>query len=134
MKRIVVLISNAGTGSNLQAIIDAVKSGALKVKIQLVVSSSPNAYGLIRAKKNKIPTFILKKKDSGANILLKYNPDFIVLAGWIRVIPKTLIEKFHNRILNIHPGLIPDSKKKVVENPDGTRALWNKGKMTDDAI
>src|SRR3990167_6499333 len=134
MKRIVVLISNAGTGSNLQAIIDAVKSGALKVKIQLVVSSSPNAYGLIRAKKNKIPTFVLKKKDNGEKILLKYNPDYIILAVWIRIVPSSIIDAFPNRIINIHPALIPDSEKAIVKKPDGTHALWNKGKMTDDAI
>jgi len=134
MKRIVVLISNAGTGSNLQAIIDAIKSGVLKAKIQLVVSGSPNAHGLIRAKNNKIPNLVLKKKDNGEKILLKYNPDLIVLAGWMRVVPSSIIDAFPNRIINIHPGLIPDSEKAVVRNPDGTHALWNKGKMTDDAI
>lgn len=134
MKKLAVLISNAGTGTNLQAIIDAIKKRDLHAEIQIVISGSPDAYGLVRAKKNHIPTLILKPNDKGDTVLKNMNPDFIVLAGWKRIISDHLIEDFPNRILNIHPGLIPDSLDGTVKNPDGTASLWNKGKMTDVAI
>ena len=64
MKRLAVLISNAGTGTNLQAIIDAIKNNQLNAKISIVVSSDKDAFGLVRAKKNKIPTEICLKKEN----------------------------------------------------------------------
>ncbi|OGK36162.1 hypothetical protein A3F59_06195, partial [Candidatus Roizmanbacteria bacterium RIFCSPHIGHO2_12_FULL_38_13] len=134
MIRLVILISNAGTGSNLQAIIDAIKNKKLKAIISVVVSSSKKAQGLKRAKKNNIPALVLKKGDSVEKILEKYATDYIVLAGWIRVISKSIIDKFKNRIINIHPGLIPDRINETVKTPDGTKALWNRGKMTVNAV
>lgn len=134
MKKIAVLISNAGTGTNLQAIMDAIKTGQLNAQIKMVISGSPKAYGLIRAKKNNIPICILKPNNKGEEILKKVNPDYIILTGWKRIIPESVINQFPNRILNIHPGLIPDALDREVKNPDGTGGLWNKGKMTDVAI
>lgn len=135
MKKLAVLISNAGTGSNLQAIIDAIKTGKLKAKIAVVVSSSKDAFGLERAKKYHIPTIIVNKKDNLENILVKtYQADFVVLAGWKMIIPQSMITTFHHKILNIHPGLIPDIMDGVIYNPDNTKGLWNRGKLTDSAI
>jgi len=134
MKKIAVLISNAGTGTNLQAIMDAIKTGQLNAQIKMVISGSPKAYGLIRAKKNNIPICILKPNNKGEEILKKVNPDYIILTGWKRIIPESVINQFPNRILNIHPGLIPDALDREVKNPDGTGGLWNKGKMTDRAM
>lgn len=134
MKKLAVLISDAGTGTNLQAIINAVKNNKLKAEIVSVISSSEKAYGLQRAKKNNIPTIVINKKDSLKKILEDFRIDLIVLAGWKLIIPKTLIEAFENKILNLHPGLIPDTLVGTVKNPDGTNGLWNRGKLTDLAI
>jgi amidophosphoribosyltransferase len=134
-KKIAVLVSNAGTGTNLQAIIDAINKNRLRAKIAVVVSDAKDAYGLKRAASNNIPTLVIKKKDNLTNILKeKYHIDYIALAGWRKIIPAKMIKKFKNRIFNIHPGLIPDSVKETVKNPDGTTGLWNQGKFTSDAI
>lgn len=134
MKKLAILISEAGTGTNLQAIIDSVENKKLKAKIVLVISSSENAYGLQRAKKNNIPSMIVSKKDDLEKILKDNQIDFIVLAGWKLIVPQSLISMFKNKVLNLHPGLIPDTMNGIVRNPDGTNALWNRGKLTNIAI
>lgn len=134
MKKIAILISDAGTGTNLQAIIDAVKSKKLKAEIKLVISSSKDAFGLKRAKENKILTMIVDKKNDLINIFEDNKIDLIVLAGWKLIIPQSLIDTFKNKILNLHPGLIPDKMNGAVLNPDKTIGLWNRGKLTDIAI
>lgn len=134
MKKLAILISDAGTGTNLQAIIDAVKTKKLKAKIRLVISSSKDAYGLKRAEKNKILTMVVDKKDDLKKILVENNIDLIILAGWKLIVPQSLIDSFKNRVLNLHPGLIPDKMDGNVLNPDKTIGLWNRGKLTDMAI
>jgi len=134
-KKLALLISNTGTGTNLQAVIDAIETGQLKAKIAVVVSDTNEALGLQRAKKHHLSTLIIDRKDNITKILKeKYQIDFICLAGWKRIIPDEIIAVFKNRIFNIHPGLIPDKINGVVKNPDGTKGLWNKGKLTDLAI
>lgn len=134
MKKLAVLISDAGIGTNLQAIIDAIKNKKLKAKIVLVVSSSENAYGLQRAKKNNILTKVVDKKDDLEKILKNHQVDLVVLAGWKLIVPQSLINTFKNKVLNLHPGLIPDTMNGVIKNPDGTSGLWNRGKLTNIAI
>lgn len=134
MKRLAVLISNAGTGTNLAAIIEAIHIGKLKAEICVVVSGNKDAYGLIRAKNNNLETQICSKKEKLLPLLKKYKPDFICLAGWKLIISNEVIDSYPNKILNTHPGLIPDKIDGFVQNPDGTKAIWNKGKMTDVAI
>ncbi len=135
MLKLAVLISNAGTGTNLQAIIDAIESAKLRAKITLVISGDADAYGIERAKKHKIPYFVIDKKTDIVGLLKKqYKVDMIVLAGWKRIIPDSVIIAFENKILNLHPGLIPDKMNEIVSNPDGTKGLWNRGKLTDKAI
>ena len=134
MKRLAILISNAGSGTNLQAIIDAIEDGKLMAKIVLVVSSNVAAYGLTRAKKHNIKTLVVSKKDDLEKILNDHQVDFIALAGWKLIIIQSLIDAFPDRILNLHPGLIPDTMDGVVRNPDGTDGLWNRGKLTNIAI
>lgn len=133
MKSLAVLISNAGTGTNLQAIIDAINDRKISAKICVVISSDKDAYGLERAKKNSMPTEISDKKKL-LRILNKYKPDYICLAGWKLIILDEVIDAYKNKILNLHPGLIPDKIDGKVENPDKTIGLWNRGKLTDIAI
>lgn len=134
MKKLAVLISNKGTGTNLQAIIDGVNSRKINGKIVAVISDTKDTPGLDRAKKYKLPIKIIPKKEELLPILKKLNPDYICLAGWKQIILDEVIEAFPNRVLNTHPGLIPETSDGVVKNPDGTKALWNKGKLTDTAI
>ncbi len=115
MKNIVVLVSGGGT--NLQALIDAQNSGIIKNgKITCVISSNPDAYALKRAEKNNISTEIIRRKDfntfdeydnSLTELLKSKNADLVVLAGFMTILGKTVISEFRNRIINIHPALIP---------------------------
>lgn len=115
MLNVVVMVSGGGT--NLQAIIDAVKSGEItNAKIVGVISNNVNAYALERAKQNQIDATCVSPKDYETRKifneeLLKavdaYEPDLIVLAGFLVVIPPEMIQKYRNRIINIHPSLIP---------------------------
>ncbi|MBR2108941.1 MAG: phosphoribosylglycinamide formyltransferase [Ruminococcus sp.] len=115
MKNIVVLVSGGGT--NLQALIDAEKSGIIKNgKISCVISSNPDAYALERASKNNIPTEVIRRKDYDeffeydkalTDLLKSKNADLIVLAGFMTILGHEVISAFENRIINIHPALIP---------------------------
>ncbi|MGH7246151.1 MAG: formyltransferase family protein [Candidatus Levyibacteriota bacterium] len=135
MKRLAVLISNAGTGTNLQAIIDAIEAKKLNAEIAVVLSDSSDAYGLVRADNHDILAHIFQKEETLEYLLTTTFPvDYIVLAGWKKIIPDALIDAFPKKILNIHPGLIPETLEGVVKNPDGTDGLWNKGKFTEIAI
>ncbi len=134
-KKIAVLISNGGTGTNLQAIIDGIEAKQIFAQISVVISDTLDAYGLQRAKKHRVATYVLKTKDNLAKLLkYKYFVDYIALAGWKKIISDEMITTFPNRILNLHPGLIPDTYDGKVVNPDGTLGLWNRGKFTDSAI
>lgn len=134
MKRIVVLISNKGTGTNLQAVINGVESGKINAQIVAVVSDTPEALGLNIARKHNLIIKISSKKEELLPILQKLNSDYICLAGWKQIITDDVINSYPNKILNLHPGLIPDKAHEVIKNPDGTNGLWNKGKLTDAAI
>ena len=115
MLDVVVLVSGGGT--NLQAIIDAVEAGTItKTRITGVISNNKNAYALERAEKHGIPNRCISQKDFTdraefneyfLKALDEWNPDLIVLAGFLVVIPPEMIAKYRNRIINIHPSLIP---------------------------
>ena len=115
MLRIAVLVSGGGT--NLQAIIDAVATGKITdTEIAAVISNNRNAYALERAKQAGIKDIVVSPKDFETRdvfnenllkILQEVNPDLIVLAGYLVVIPEIVIDAFENRIINIHPSLIP---------------------------
>ncbi len=134
MKKIAVLVSNKGIGTNLKALIDGVESGKINAQIAVVVSDTKDALGLERAKKNSLQIEICPRKEDLLAILTKYQVDCICLGGWKQIIPDNVLEVFRDRIINVHPGLIPDTMDGVVKNPDGTSGLWNKGKFTDKAI
>ena len=112
---IAVLVSGGGT--NLQALIDAQKSGIIKSgEIKLVISNNPSAYALNRASDNGIPSFVISKKEYGGNTgmekkiisLLEENDiDLIVLAGFMCILSESFTRKYDRRIINVHPSLIP---------------------------
>lgn len=134
MKKLVVLVSDTGSGTNIQAILDAVSEKKLQANIEAVISDTSDAQAIKRAEKHSVPIIICHQKEDLLPILRKIKPDFIVLSGWKQFITDEVIDKFPNKILNLHPGLIPDNQDNTVNNPDGTRGLWNKGKLTTTAI
>src|SRR3990167_9943496 len=134
MKKLAVLISTVGTGSNLQAIIDAIEAKKLNAKIAIVISDSKEAFGVRRAEKHGLKVAICPKKENLLPILEAIKPDYVVLAGWKQIVSDEIIDKFKNRILNLHPGLVPQTIKGNVKNPDGTLALWNRGLLAEYAI
>ena len=113
--RIAVLVSGGGT--NLQALIDAEKSGILKSgEIVLVISSNPGAYALTRAANAGIPSAVITKKDYGGQeafeaklteALDANKTDLIILAGFMSILGEEFTKHFANRIINVHPALIP---------------------------
>ena len=132
--KLVILISNAGTGTNLKAIIDGVEAGKVNAEICAVVSDKVDAKGLDHARAHNLPIEICEEKDNLLALLQKLNPDYICLAGWKQIILDEVILAYPNKILNLHPGLVPDTVDGKVLNPDGTEAIWNKGMLTDKAI
>jgi len=131
---IAVLISNAGAGTNLKAIIDGVKNGKIKAEICAVISDKEAAPGLKHASDNHLAIEICPQKEALLPLLRKLSPDYICLAGWKQIILDEVIAAFPNKILNLHPGLIPDTEDGLVKNPDGTLGLWNRGMLTTKAI
>ena len=115
MLKIVVMVSGGGT--NLQAIIDGVKDGKItNTEIAGVISNNRNAYALKRAEENKIPGLCISPKDYESREIFneklleavdEFAPDLIVLAGFLVVIPPAMTAKYKNRMINIHPSLIP---------------------------
>lgn len=115
MKNIVVLVSGGGT--NLQALIDASERGEIENgRISCVVSSNPNAYAIERAKKHNIDHVVIRRKDYESlesydealtALLLEKKADLVVLAGFMTILGDKVIKQFENRMINIHPSLIP---------------------------
>ncbi len=115
MLNIVVCVSGGGT--NLQAIIDGISNETIKnTKITGVISNNPGAYALKRAENAGIPAFCISPKDCDSreefnqkflNKVKELNPDLIVLAGFLVILPEKMIEIYRDRIINIHPSLIP---------------------------
>src|SRR5437870_5259708 len=97
--QIAVLISNTGTGTNLQAIIDGIGQGKIQADIVAVVCDKPDAPGLERAKKYNLPIEICPKKEDLLPLLKKLNPDYICLAGWKQMILDEVVIVFPNKIL-----------------------------------
>jgi len=113
-KRLGVLVS--GSGTNLQAILDACSSGRIDAEVVVVISNNPAAYALERAKKSGVETVVVDpKKFSGreeydrelVRVLKSKNVDLVILAGFMRIITSVLIKEFPMRIMNIHPALLP---------------------------
>ncbi len=130
MFKIAVLIS--GNGSNLEAIINACKDNIINGSVDIVISNNPDAYGIQRAKNHSLDYKIIDnnkfetREDFDRALVeeLKYsNPDLIVLAGFMRILTPVVIEAFKNKIINIHPSLLPkypglDTHNSVLKNGD----------------
>ena len=107
----------SGGGTNLQALIDAQNDGIIKSgKITCVISSNPDAYALERARKNNIDTAVIRRKDFATfeeydfaltELLKSKSADLVVLAGFMTILGHQVISEFENRMINIHPALIP---------------------------
>tara|TARA_R110002072_G_scaffold172728_5_gene327082 strand:+ start:29363 stop:30031 length:669 start_codon:yes stop_codon:yes gene_type:complete len=112
--KIVVLIS--GSGSNLQAIIDAVSNEDFEAEIVSVISNKPNVLGLERASKAGIPTHVIDHKEYPQREVFdahlrkeieQHQPDLVILAGFMRILTADFVKRYEGRILNIHPSLLP---------------------------
>ena len=130
MFKIAVLIS--GNGSNLEALIDACKKNVINGSIDIVISNNPDAYGIQRAKNHSINYKIIDnnrfetREDFDKALVEELNdsnPDLIVLAGFMRILTSVMTEAFRNKIINIHPSLLPkypglDTHNLVLKNGD----------------
>ena len=126
---IAVIIS--GSGTNLQAIIDKARSGYLPVNIRCVISDKEEAYGLTRARNHDIPAFAINPKQYSSRkeheeailaVLKKYDVELVVLAGYMRMLTPFIINRYRNRIINIHPALLPS-----FPGTDGYGDAWRYG-------
>jgi phosphoribosylglycinamide formyltransferase-1 len=123
-----VLISGGGT--NLQALIDAIEAKKLDAKIEIVLSNKADAYGLVRAKKHKLPMAVLDHKafpsreaydQAVVDLLRARGVELVALAGFMRLLSPVFVKAYSNRIMNIHPALLPsfaglNVQKKAVEH------------------
>jgi phosphoribosylglycinamide formyltransferase-1 len=116
-KRVAVLIS--GSGSNLQALIDACAAPDFPAQIALVLSNKPDAYGLVRAQNAGIATRILSHKDFAGRaafddaidtILREHNIELVCLAGFMRLLTPAFVQRWEDKLVNIHPSLLPAFK------------------------
>ncbi len=112
-----VLIS--GSGSNLQSLIDHIQEGMLDARISLVVSSRPDAYGIERAKKAGIPVLVLNREAYAdvaaankriADALKEAGAEYVVMAGYMRMVTAEVLDSFPDRVVNLHPALLPSFK------------------------
>ena len=106
----------SGRGTNFQAIIDAIESGRIRARIQLLVTDNPEAFSIERAKKHGIEHVVMRPKDYGsrdeyfreiAAELKKRGVDLVILAGFMRIVGKPVLDAYPNRVMNIHPALLP---------------------------
>lgn len=111
-KKIIFLVHAGGSQTNLKAVREAINNNKIKAEISAVISDNEDVMPILK----------------------EISPDYICLAGWKKIIPEELIKKYEDKILNVHPGLIPDTLDGNVLNPDNSKALWNKGLYGDKAI
>ncbi|HBZ17432.1 phosphoribosylglycinamide formyltransferase [Candidatus Pantoea floridensis] len=130
MKKLVVLIS--GNGSNLQSILDACASGRINGSVAAVFSNKASAYGLTRAREAHVPSHALAAsefadRDAFDRQLMQeidaYAPDLVVLAGYMRILSPAFVAHYHDRLVNIHPSLLPKypglhTHRQALENGD----------------
>ncbi|OGG21009.1 hypothetical protein A3D03_05460 [Candidatus Gottesmanbacteria bacterium RIFCSPHIGHO2_02_FULL_40_13] len=149
VNKIAVLISDKGTGSNLAAILQAIDDGIIRNgKVTVVVSDKKEAKGLIHACKRNIPAEIKGLKeylqqgktrqnydyDLGVMLKMKYHVDLVVLAGWMLILGKNFLKYFPDKVINLHPGLLPDGDIDYLILSDGIKVKAIRGLHTDAAV
>lgn len=111
-----IAVFASGNGSNFQAIIDNIKIGKIVADVELLVCDQPGAYVIERARAAAVPAFVISRKDFGSKQAFEtaileacaaHDVDFIFLAGYMRIIGRTLLSAYPHRIVNIHPSLLP---------------------------
>ena len=131
-KKLTLAVLLSGNGTNFQAIVDSIDNGKLKATIKIVISNNKDAFGLKRAENHNIKNLFLDHKDFEdrksfdhklIELIKKENVDFIILAGFMRILGSDFVKNFPNKIINIHPSLLPkypglNTHKKVLENKD----------------
>lgn len=132
MFKIAVLAS--GSGSNLQSIIDNIENGFLDCKIEMIIGSKEGIYALERGKKHNIDTFVVSKKEYGQNtsdkileLVRKKQIDLIVLAGYLSILDGEILKEYKDKIINIHPSLIPAFCGDKMYGINVHKAAINKG-------
>lgn len=132
---LVILIS--GNGSNLQAIIDAIREQGLQAEVCAVISNNPGAYGLTRAHNANIAAEVLDHRSFPSReaydrelqaLIDRYQPDLVVLAGFMRILTEDFVNHYHGRMLNIHPSLLPkyqglNTHQRVLEAGDAIHGV-----------
>jgi phosphoribosylglycinamide formyltransferase-1 len=129
MSRLALGVLVSGTGTNLQAILDAIAEGRLNATVRVVISNKPGVLALERAAKAAVPTATIPHKEYPSRdafdlalveTLREHGVEWVVLAGFMRVLTKTMLGAFPNRIVNIHPALLPafpgvDAQRQAIE-------------------
>ena len=126
MRKVKSIVFLSCNGSNFQNIIDNIKSGFLHIEILSVVSNNKNAYGLERAKKEKIKTIMVNSDNDYNNVtedIITNSVDIVILAGYMKILPKSFVNKHIGKILNIHPSLLPkyrglNTHSRVIEDKE----------------
>ena len=144
MKRIVVLAS--GSGSNLQAVIDAVQRGELQATIAAVISDRPEAGALQRAERAGIPAVCVPLQDRKSataraefdqrltDEIAAFAPDLLVLAGWMLILGQPVLERYQGRVINVHPALLPDGPGDEIESSRGLVPVLRGAHAVRDAL
>ena len=146
--QLAVLIASTGSASTLRSLVEAIKSGDLSADVRMVIANMSSAPGLAIAEKNGITAlkhglFIKDRNDPGkvqkhsSSIAQELNNNGIqaaIFAGWPIILDKIFFDQFNGIAINIHPGLVPDTQDGIALFPDGTKASWNRGLMTDKAV
>lgn len=131
MKKTVIAVLVSGSGTNLQSIIDRCESGSIPAVVACVISDREGAFGLERAKRHGIPSFFIDPKahssreaheEAIAGILERFRVELVVLAGYMRLLTKGMIDRYRARIINIHPALLPS-----FPGTDGYGDAWRYG-------
>lgn len=111
MKKLVIFAS--GSGTNMQAVIDEIEGESIHAEIAGLITNKPNIQAVERAKKHHIPVCVITEEDAENYVsklekqLSEWKPNLIVLAGFLKMIPDSIIRKYENKIINIHPALLP---------------------------
>ncbi len=117
MSNMKIAVLASGSGSNLQALIDSIKDGALPAEIALVISNNPEAFALERAKREGIESRVVQVSDFDSRenydeelikIIKEYNVELVILAGYMLICSKPFVEEFYGKLINLHPSMLPE--------------------------